>query len=176
MRTEQSCVLRCETTRHAARRPMDGVMPRRATRVVLLLCAAAALALSSSACVADSADEAEQDVLDRSEAASTKRGSITLVLLDSTDGIAHHNQRVTFTVSTNATDQPTVGLRCYQGENFVYDAYVLAWPGAGGPQWFTLTNSLYWVDGVDASCTARLFYWDHQGQKVLTTLTFPVAP
>src|SRR5690242_6278322 len=38
-------------------------------------------------------------------------GTITLVLLDSTDGLPHYNQTITFNISTNATTQPWVHLQ-----------------------------------------------------------------
>src|SRR3954447_20813208 len=47
------------------------------------------------------------------------RRSLGLVLLDSTDGVAHHGQRVTFTATTTATDRPFVRLDCYQGSVWV---------------------------------------------------------
>jgi hypothetical protein len=99
------------------------------------------------------------------------------VLLDSTDGQAHHGQRVTFDVSTTATDRPFVGLRCWQGANWVYDGYVGFFPTYMFDPWLTLGNANYWAADVEASCTARLFYYDKRGnQKVLATLDFPVYP
>lgn len=101
--------------------------------------------------------------------------SISLVLMDGATQAAH-NGRVTFNVSTTATDRPFVGLRCYQGTNFVYDGYVGYFPGAMFDPWFTL-GSPYWADGVPASCTARLFYYDRRGnQNVLLEQSFTVAP
>jgi hypothetical protein len=101
--------------------------------------------------------------------------SLSLVLMDGATQAAHHG-RVTFDVSTTATDRPFVGLRCWQGTNWVLDGYVGYFPGAMGDPWFTL-SSPYWADGVEASCTARLFSYDRRGnQNVLTTMTFPVAP
>lgn len=101
--------------------------------------------------------------------------SLALVLMDGATQAAH-NGRVTFTVSTTATDRPFVGLRCWQGTNFVYDGYVGYFPGALFDPWFTL-DSPYWADGVQASCTARLFYYDRRGnQNVLTEQSFSVAP
>lgn len=100
--------------------------------------------------------------------------TLDLVVLDGATQAAHYG-RVTFEVSTTATDKPFVGLRCWQGSNWVYDGYVGYFPTAIGDPWFTL-DSNYWVDGVDATCTARLFYYDKRGnQVVLKTLDFPVA-
>jgi hypothetical protein len=101
--------------------------------------------------------------------------SFSLVLMDGATQAAH-NGRITFNVSTTATDRPFVGLRCWQGTNFVYDGYVGYFPGALFDPWFTL-DSPYWADGVQASCTARLFYYDRRGnQNVLLEQSFPVAP
>lgn len=92
------------------------------------------------------------------------------------DQLANHGDMVTFSVQTSA-DRPFVGLRCYQGDAFVYDAYVGYFPDYYSDKtWFTL-DSTYWADGVDASCTARLLQWDRQGREdVLAVTTFPVAP
>src|SRR3989449_10422693 len=40
--------------------------------------------------------------------------SLSLVLLNSTDGLAHWGQNMTFNVSTTATSYPSVGLNCHQ--------------------------------------------------------------
>lgn len=103
-------------------------------------------------------------------------GTVALVLLDSTDGVAHRGQRVTFEVATTASDRPFVGLRCWQGSEWVYDGYVGYFPDYLWDPWFVL-DSNYWGDGTDAFCTARLFYYDKRGnQKVLTSTDFAVAP
>lgn len=101
--------------------------------------------------------------------------SFSLVVMDGASQ-ATHNARVTFAVSTTETDRPYVGLRCWQGSTWVYDGYVGYFEGyLFEENWFTL-DSPYWVDGVGASCTARLFYFDRRGtEKLLATLEFPVA-
>src|SRR5690349_18756283 len=60
--------------------------------------------------------------------------SISVVMLDSTDGSAHYGQRVTFNVSTGATTQPLVSLTCtqagqtvYSGSTGFYDSYPWPW-------------------------------------------------
>jgi hypothetical protein len=101
--------------------------------------------------------------------------SFRLVLMDGATQAAHYG-RITFDVSTTATATPSVGLRCYQGSNWVYDAYVGYFPSYMFDQWFTLKSN-YWVDGVPATCNARLFYNDRRGREVvLATMSFPVAP
>ncbi len=102
-------------------------------------------------------------------------GTLKLVLMNGATQ-AQYGGEVTFEVSTNATDKPFVGLRCWQGTAFVFDGYVGYFAGAWGDQWFVLDSS-YWVAGIEASCTARLFYYSRQGrERVLKTLDFPVAP
>jgi hypothetical protein len=101
--------------------------------------------------------------------------SMSLVLMDGATQAAHYG-RITFNVSTTATATPEVGLRCYQGADWVYDAYVGYFPGYMFDKWFTLKSN-YWVDGVPATCDARLFYTDSRGRQiVLATMSFPVAP
>jgi hypothetical protein len=107
--------------------------------------------------------------------------SLELVVLDSgarvteTSVAAAHGDSVTFDVQTSA-DRPFVGLRCWQGEAFVYDAYVGYFPGYSNPEpWFTL-DSAYWQPGEDATCTARLLQWSRQGREnVLATISFAVS-
>jgi hypothetical protein len=106
---------------------------------------------------------------------STSGSSFSLALMDGATQAAH-NGRITFNVSTTATDRPFVGLRCWQGSNWVFDAYVGYFPSYMFEPWFVLDGP-YWADGVAASCTARLFYFDRRGrEKVLGTMSFPVAP
>src|SRR5437867_1199361 len=46
--------------------------------------------------------------------------SLKLVLLNSTDGLPHYGQQVTFSVSTTATTEPHVSLTCSQNGVVVY--------------------------------------------------------
>jgi hypothetical protein len=106
---------------------------------------------------------------------SSGGSTLELVLLDSTDGVAHYGQRVTFNVSTTATDKPMVKVDCYQGSNYVYwasagfyDGYPWAWARN-----FTL-SSTYWTGGA-ADCTATLYYPTNNGHfTTLKTLGFQV--
>jgi hypothetical protein len=101
--------------------------------------------------------------------------SLSLVLMDGATQAAHYG-RITFTASTTATAKPQVGLRCFQGSDWVYDSYIGLWSTYMFDPWFTL-DSGYWVDGVPATCDARLFYNDSRGRQiVLATMSFPVAP
>ena len=102
--------------------------------------------------------------------------SLSLVLLNSTDGSAHYGQQVTFKVSTTATDQPFVELDCYQNSDWVYWASAGFFPSYPW-QWaqdFTLRSD-HWTSGA-AQCTATLYYVAGNGRsRTLATLKFDVA-
>lgn len=103
-------------------------------------------------------------------------GTLELVVLESGDGVANHYDRVTFDVSTSATDRPFVGVRCWQGSEWVYDGYVGMFDEYLFDPWLTL-DSPYWTEGSSADCEARLFHYDNRGrEKILNTLAFPVWP
>jgi hypothetical protein len=92
------------------------------------------------------------------------------------DGVVNHGDSITFNVSTTASSRPEVGVRCYQGLNWIYDGYVGYFPDYMFTPYFTL-NSGYWAAGVPATCTARLFYYDNRSREQdLATLNFTVAP
>ena len=94
---------------------------------------------------------------------TTNTSSLTVVLLNSTDGLPHYGQQVTFTVATTVTTRPYVKLDCYQNQVWVYDQ----WAGfyADFPwawlQTFPLSNST-WTSGA-ADCTATLYYYGNKG-------------
>lgn len=100
--------------------------------------------------------------------------SLALVLVNSTDGVPHWGQTVTFHVSTTATSQPNVSLNCSQNGTLVYSAVSgfyasYPWPGT---QNFVL-SSPSWTSGA-ASCTAKLYYFGGKKTVTLTTLNFAV--
>ena len=85
---------------------------------------------------------------------TTTNGTIELVLVNSADSVANWGEQVRFNVSTTATTEPRVDLKCYQGGALVYggttgyyDSYPWPWT-----QTFTL-YSQSWTGG-DADCTA----------------------
>jgi hypothetical protein len=101
-------------------------------------------------------------------------GSFSLVLLNSTDGLPHWGQQVTFNVSTTATTEPNVSLNCYQNGGLVYGAEAgfypsYPWPGS---QTFTL-SSPSWTGGA-ASCTAKLYYFSGKTTTTLATMNVQV--
>jgi len=100
--------------------------------------------------------------------------TLTLVLLNSTDGLPHYGQQVTFNVSTTATTQPSVKLECFQGGKLVrtgsagfYPEY--PWPWA---QTFSLSSGA-WTGGA-ADCTASMYYYNGRSYPTLATLRFTV--
>jgi hypothetical protein len=81
-------------------------------------------------------------------------GSISLVLVNSTDGLAHWGQEVTFNVSTTATREPWVELTCYQNGAMVDRGRKGFWEEELTTRRFTL-RSAAWTGGA-ADCTAWL--------------------
>lgn len=81
-------------------------------------------------------------------------GTISLVLLNSSDGLAHWGQKVTFNVSTTATSEPWVGLKCYQNGAQVSEGWEGFFAGSLDDQVFGLYSGA-WSGGA-ADCTATL--------------------
>lgn len=102
--------------------------------------------------------------------------TLAVALVDSADSVVNHLDDITFDVVTQATDRPFVGVRCWQGANWVYDGYVGFFETYLFDPWLTL-DSPYWTPGEAADCEARLFYWDKRGrEKVLQTIGFTAHP
>ena len=100
-------------------------------------------------------------------------GSFSLVLVDSTDGVPHWGQRITFNVTSSARYY-FVAVSCYQGGVLVYRAdkgFYPAWPWS---KEFTL-QSYAWSGGA-ADCSAELYSQNSDGSKrrTLATMSFPV--
>jgi len=81
-------------------------------------------------------------------------GTISLVLLNSTDGLAHYGQTVTFNISTTATTQPWVNLRCFQNGALVAQGWNGYFDGSLTGRNFGLAAPS-WTGGA-ADCTAYL--------------------
>src|SRR5262245_62490126 len=81
-------------------------------------------------------------------------GTISLVLLDSPDGLPHFKGVVTFSVSTSVTAYPYVTLRCFQNNAVVSGQTNAMFPGSLGEN-FHLGPSSAWTTGA-ADCTANL--------------------
>ncbi len=105
---------------------------------------------------------------------SSGTSSLALVLVNSTDGLPHYGQQVTFKVSTTATTLPNVSLDCYQNGVLVYGAVAGFYPSYPWPwnQIFIL-SSPSWTGGA-ANCTAALYYFSGKKTITLTTLNFLV--
>jgi len=104
----------------------------------------------------------------------TVAGPVMVADLDA-NGSANPGDDITFNVSAPGTAFPLVGLRCWQGTNWVYDAYVGYWDSYNWDRFFRLSSGS-WNPELDATCTARLFYNDNRGREhVLNTLNFGVA-
>ncbi len=107
---------------------------------------------------------------------SAATGTLGLVLLNSTDGVAHWGQQVTFNVSTSATTEPHVGLKCSQNSVVVYAAqsgYYASYPWPW-TQVMTLSSSA-WTGG-SAECVASLYYFSGTSSVTLATLSFNAYP
>ena len=98
-------------------------------------------------------------------------GSFSLVLLNSSDGTAHHGQNYTFNVQTNAT-YPFVRDDCYQNGTLVYTEKEGFYPGW---LWGTQFNwsSAAWSGGA-ADCTATLYYTDSNFNNPKTMATMSI--
>jgi len=95
--------------------------------------------------------------------------TITLSLLNSTDGVAHYGQSVTFNVSAPVM-YPWVQLSCSQNGAPVFGQYIGFYATYQGSRTFVLSSYL-WPGGA-ADCTARLF--DSWTDTTLATTSFHV--
>jgi hypothetical protein len=101
-------------------------------------------------------------------------GTLTLVLVNSTDGSPHWGQQVRFTVSTTKTTEPHVSLACSQGGTVVYTQQTGYYASYPWPSTQTMIlSSAAWSGGA-ASCAAKLYYFAGSKTATLTTLNFQV--
>ena len=102
--------------------------------------------------------------------------TISVVLLNSTDGVPHYGQQVTFAVSTTATRYPYVTLKCSRAGGLVYEASKGIFP-TSLRQTFTLGPTGNFTGG-DADSTATLQNWDSYSKNgsitALASTTFHV--
>ena len=99
--------------------------------------------------------------------------SISLVVLNSPDGLPHWGGEVTFNVSTTATTQPFVNLLCYQNGTRVLDSWHGYFAEALNTSWNFGLASGAWQGGA-ADCTAWLDMDTKQGFKQLASTSFHV--
>jgi hypothetical protein len=105
---------------------------------------------------------------------SGSTSTLKLVLLNSTDGLPHYGQDVTFDASSSSTTEPHVKLSCSQGGTVVYTAQTGYYASYPWPWTNTMTlSSGAWTGGA-ADCTATLYWFN--GSKTVTgsVLSFPV--
>jgi hypothetical protein len=95
---------------------------------------------------------------------SDPNATIELVpVTNSTDGMVHVLQKVTFKVFTTTTQYPWVTVDCYDANGtWVYHASNGIFP-TSLQQVFTLGSNI-WLSG-EADCTAWLQNWDNAGGK-----------
>ena len=103
--------------------------------------------------------------------------TLTMVLAEDTNanGVPNYAEKVTFKVSTTASTNPQVSLKCYQNGSLVLNGSAGfgaddPWPWA---QIFTLSTAA-WTGGA-ADCTGTLYYYNGKGYTTLATTSFPVA-
>src|SRR2546430_12611964 len=80
--------------------------------------------------------------------ASPTDNNFALVVLDSSDGVAHWGHQVTFTVSTTVTTEPHVSLKCFQNGVLVYATQTGFYAGYLWPWTQVMTlSSTAWTGG-----------------------------
>jgi hypothetical protein len=101
--------------------------------------------------------------------------SVTMVALDSTDGLAYYGRRVTFKVVTS-NPYPVVSLTCSQNGTVVYgDSHPMYQPNPWDDQGIFTLASPSWTGGA-ADCTALLKGTSHGKVVTLASTAFHVYP
>jgi hypothetical protein len=152
---------------------------------VMVVASVLALAVGSTACSSRDGSESATGITGPSSAEARggggkpsggSSGSSTLTLRMVTDnngnGAPDYGDVITFDVSTSATTEPHVDLKCSQNGAVVlgatagfYDSYPWPWTKI-----MTL-SSQSWTGG-EASCTATLYYFSGKSNTTLATLNF----
>ena len=101
--------------------------------------------------------------------------SLTLVNINSVDGLTHYGQSITWKVTTTATSQPFVTVQCTQNGIVVYTAHTGYFDGYSWPWTQTMIlSSGAWTSGA-AEGTARLYSASSTGRTTtLATANFHV--
>jgi hypothetical protein len=104
-------------------------------------------------------------------------GTISLVMVVDANGdsLPNFRDKVTFNVSTTATSQPWVTLKCYQSGSLVYKASNGIFSTSLNEN-FTLGPTPNWQSGA-ADCTAYLEDWDSYSKNgsISTLASMPVT-
>src|SRR5712691_1385530 len=107
---------------------------------------------------------------------SATASSFSLVVVNSTDGLPHWGRQVSFAVSTSATTEPHVGLKCSQNGVLVYATQTGYYAGYLWPWTQVMTlSSVAWTGG-SADCVATLYYFSGASVVSLGTLSFTAQP
>lgn len=130
--------------------------PHRVARIALIL-ALGALILTPAALAGKGGHNGS------GSGGTSSGGTISLVLLSSTDGLAHWGQYVTFNVTTSAT-YPYVTLTCSRNGVPVLTQSAGFFPSYPWGQTFGLSNTS-WTSG-EADCVADLHYSSSNGKSV----------
>ncbi len=100
---------------------------------------------------------------------TTSTTTFGLVVLNSTDGLPHYGQDITFNVSTTATSYPSVSVGCAQNGTQVLYWTAGFFPSYQFSDWLSLTTPS-WTSG-GANCTATLYYSSGK-RKIINLATF----
>src|SRR2546422_3096313 len=103
---------------------------------------------------------------------SATASSFSLVVVNSTDGLPHWGRQVSFAVSTSATTEPHVGLKCSQNGVLVYATQTGYYAGYLWPWTQVMTlSSVAWTGGA-GGCGGTLYYFSGGRGGALGTLNF----
>ena len=92
------------------------------------------------------------------------------------NGLPNWNDQVRFDVSTTATTEPHVSLKCYQSGSLVYTTQTGYYAGYLWPWTQIMTlSSTAWAGG-SAECVATLYYFSGADVVSLGTLSFTASP
>jgi hypothetical protein len=105
---------------------------------------------------------------------TTGSGSVSLVLLDSTDGLAHFGQHVTYALTTTLA-YPYVNEKCYVNAVLVSDDWRGFFATSLSTETFTVGGSQLWQSGA-ADCTANLVFQTQKGWSTVASTSFHVYP
>jgi hypothetical protein len=107
------------------------------------------------------------------QALNSKSRNKSSIVLDQAKPI-FRGQEITFTVATTESDRPWVRIRCYKGEDRVFQTYVGEFEDFYLEPITQIGPSATWKTG-GADCTADLIYFkDGKAVKPLATVQFYV--
>jgi hypothetical protein len=105
----------------------------------------------------------------------TSGSSVSVVALDSTDGVPHQGQNVTFKFSTS-NPYPVISLHCTRGGDVIYgNSGPMYWPNLWDFDGVFTLASQAWTEGA-ADCRADLKGTSHGKTVNLGSTSFHVDP